>query len=70
MIIVLVGRKIIYTKVDRFLSDETKSNFKESKKNCWMIKKCNKRIDMVVKLIFILIFVKQMRDIFTLIILK
>jgi hypothetical protein len=28
------GRKIIYTKVDRFnLSDETKSNFKESKKN-------------------------------------
>jgi hypothetical protein len=35
-----------------------------------MIKKCNKRIDMVVKLIFILIFVKQMRDIFTLIILK
>jgi hypothetical protein len=33
MIIVLGGRKIIYTKVDRFnLSDETKSNFKESKK--------------------------------------
>jgi hypothetical protein len=31
------------------------------KKNLLDDKKCNKRIDMVVKLIFILIFVKQMR---------